>query len=339
MAPRKPAKKKHETVTKMDTIKPKPDEKKEMPNGVAASASVNSNTDAVDNSIISFLRANTDSLAAIGLIGTMISLMPSFVEKLNDDVWLGTFSGFQIEFLFLSIIAGIIFIFLIFLSILDKYFQDKVELPFAILLIFFIIFLGSFILFIYSAIMKYIYVQWLLLVLYIILAYFLIRNRESETKSSKRFSFYVILFLAALILINMGVMAWTSFGISKPDANNTKIQADVNYYTPLIPNTYGIGFSPTSDKKISFNDYYVNWTTDFGYFFNIDSNTDRIKYLGDTTTNRGQTVYWTYNKEKISERKPTVNISMIIKNQANEILTSSVTQINWSDTDMAHVIT
>ena len=51
-----------------------------------------------NTNILSFIQENAEGLAAIGLIGTMIALMPSFVEKLSDDVWLGTFSSIQISF-------------------------------------------------------------------------------------------------------------------------------------------------------------------------------------------------------------------------------------------------
>jgi hypothetical protein len=253
MATRKSAKKNHETPNTVDIKKPVVDESKEIQNGIVDSPSVNTNKDAVDNDIFSFFRDNANILAAIGLIGTMISLMPSFVEKLNDDVWLGTFSNFQIACLFLSIITGITFIFLLFLIIWDKYFEGKFKLPFAILLVFFSIFLISFEIFIYLAIQKYLYVQYIILATYIILVLFIVINLKSETKRAKNFAFCLILFLLSLIIINLAVVSIGFFGVVTPDANNTRIKTDVNYYSPLIPQTYGIGFSPTSDKKISFN--------------------------------------------------------------------------------------
>ncbi len=341
MVIRKNIKKFRESINKFDIKRLKLGRRKDGKNGAALSASPNSNRETTDDGIFLFFRENADILAAIGLIGTMISLMPSFLEKLNDDVWLGTFSSFQITSLFLSIVAGIIFIFLLFLTIWDKYYQANVELPFAILLLFFSIFLIAFLLLIYSAILKYLYVQVLLLVIYSFLAYFLICNLKNETKKSKIFSVLVIIFLVILILISSiaGSITVFSIGVAIPDSNNTKIQADVNYYSPLIPQTYGIGFSPTTNKKISFNNYNITWTTDFGYFFIFDANYDRIKYLGNSTINHGQVVYWTYDKEKIGQNKPVVNVSMIIKNQSNETLTTSFLQINWSNIDMAHVIT
>ena len=334
MAPKKTAKNHHKPHIKLVTPMLNSD-KKDIPPETAASESLTSNDD--EKSIISFLRANTDSLAAIGLIGTMISLMPSFVEKLNDDVWLGTFSSFQISCLFLSIIAGLIFIFVIFLSMVDKYFNGKYELPFAIFFLILILFLGSFLLFIYSAIQKYTYVQYYLLVLYVALALLMSLNLKNETRRSKIFSLCLILFLFLLIAINVVIIVMSGSIVTTPDSSNTKIQSDVNYYTPLIPQTYGIGFSPVTDKKIAFKDYNVKWDADYGYFFYIDPNIDRIMYLGNVTTNHGELVYWTYDKEKIGVIKPPVNITMLITDQSKKTLVSSVAQIKWSSVDIAQV--
>jgi hypothetical protein len=337
MAPRKPAKKIHEPGKKTVTTIINSDEKKEPSNGTADSLSIDSKKNFVDDDIFLFFRQNANILATIGLIGTMISLMPSFVEKLSNDVWLGTLSGLQIACLFTSIITGITFIFLLFLVIWDQYFEGQFKLPFAILLVFFSLFLIFFEIFIYLAIQKYLYVGYILFITYVILAIFIIIGRKNETKRAKKFSMCLILFLLSLIIINVAVVTIDYFSVVIPDSTNTRIQTDVNYYSPLIPQTYGIGFMPGMDKKISFKGYNVNWTADYGYFFYIDSTIDRIKYLGNATTNHGELVYWTYDKEKIGAIKPVVNISMFVTDQSNKPLVSTVAHINWSSVDMAQV--
>lgn len=330
--------KKRETASNIKNVdKIESDQTAVIKQEIIDSTATETNADVADKDIFTFFRDNGGILAAIGLIGTMISLMPSFVEKLSNDVWLGTLSGFQIACLFISIIAGITFIFLLFLVIWDQYFEGQWKLPFAILLVFFSLFLIFFEIFIYLAIQKYLYVGYILLVTYIILAVFIIIGRKNETKRAKKFSVCLILFLFSLIMINVAVVTIDYINVVTPDSTNTRIQTDVNYYSPLIPQTYGIGFTPATDKKISFKGYNVNWTADSGYFFYIDSTIGRIKYLGNSTINHGELVYWTYEKEKIGQIKPVVNISMEITDQSNKTLVSTVTQINWSSVDMAEV--
>jgi hypothetical protein len=341
MARKKPSKGKQNdrqnTVKTMNIAIPISDQKKETSDEIHTSAPIDDSKEPVDNDIFLFFRENGNILAAIGLIGTMISFLPSFAEKLNDDVWLGTFSNFQIAFLFLSIITGITFIFLLFLSIWDKYSDTKFKLPFIIILLFFSIFLISFESFIYLAIRKYTYVQYVILSTYIILAIFISLKFKGETKKAKNFGFYCILFLLSLIIINAAIVTLDFFNATSPNSTNTRIQTDVNYYSPLIPHSYGIGFSPISDKKISFKDYNVNWTTNFGYFYYMDSGIGRIRYLGNTTTNHGELVYWTYEKDKIGIKKPSVNISMNLLDQTNKSLVLSSVKINWSSDDIAQV--
>ena len=137
MATKKGAKKKDPAIKTNNIEKKEIDENIKSKQDFIDPSTTTQTIDVADSQIFTFFKENGGILAAIGLIGTMISFLPSFAEKLSDEVWLGTFSNFQISFLFLAIITGITFIFLLFLSIWDKYSETKYRLPFAIILIFF----------------------------------------------------------------------------------------------------------------------------------------------------------------------------------------------------------
>jgi hypothetical protein len=338
MATNKGSKKKDPGTKTNNIEKKKIEENPKLIQEPIDSSTATQTSDVPDSEIFSFFKDTGGILAAIGLIGAMISFLPSFAEKLSDEVWLGSFPNYQIAFLFLVIITGITFIFLLFLSIWDRYSETKYSLPFSILLLIFSIFLISFESFVYLAIQKYLYVNYVILVIYAGIVIFSAWRIKGETKRAKTFSFCCIAFLLSLFLINTAIVTYDYFNVITPDSTNTKIQTDVNYYNPEISQTYGIGFFPLSDKKLSYKGYNINWTTDLGYFFYIDSNINRIRYLGNTTTNHGEMVYWTYERDKIGMSKPTVNVSMIVSDQTNKTFVSATTHINWSSTDMAQVI-
>lgn len=246
-------KRKNQHILGVSMIKKCPKKRwKSYPSTDISENTQNENTEYKD--IFSFFERNAGILAAIGLIGTMISFLPSFAEKLNDDVWLGTLSSYQIAFLFLAIIAGITFIFLLFLSIWDRYSESTYRLPFTIILLFFGLFLVSFESFVYFAIQKYLYVNYLILAIYIVIAIFIVCKFRGETKKAKIFGICCVLFFFTLICVNTAIVSYNYLTLVTPDSTNTRIQSDVYYYSPEIPQTYGIGFSPISDKKFHSRD-------------------------------------------------------------------------------------
>lgn len=76
------------------------------------------------NTVIKFLRKNFQLFALIGIIGTMLSLMPLIAEKVTDPTWLGEL-GMAAIFLLFSITAGGMFIFALFIIIFTNMLKEE----------------------------------------------------------------------------------------------------------------------------------------------------------------------------------------------------------------------
>lgn len=292
----------------------------------------------ISPSVSSFLIKNASLFAAIGLIGTMIALMPNFAEKLNNEVWLGTLSNLQIAFLFSSINAGLIFIFILFAEMSIKHYKNKINLSFGILLIVFSIFLISFCLFIFLSVQKYTNVIVILFSLYLTIAILIFIGSKDETKPSKFFAGVILLFVAMLFAINLLIIFFSPhLLIIEPSENNTKIEYDVAYYTPKIPQSIGIGLTPKTTGTINSKDYNFTWNTNYGYFVSINSEDNRILYLSNTSTNHGEKIYWTYNRDDGVTPKPTVHIEMSIQKPNNDYLVNSSVNLSISVEDVVNV--
>lgn len=106
------------------------------------------------NPVYNFLKDNAPFLAIIGLIGTMLALMPTFLNSIANSVWIGEqgFSGFII--MVMAILSVIFFLILIILLITEAI-TNQDRLPILGLLFIFFIFLFGIIFFIFFTINRY----------------------------------------------------------------------------------------------------------------------------------------------------------------------------------------
>jgi hypothetical protein len=287
-------------------------------------------------SIASFLTKNANLFAAIGLIGTMIALMPNFADKLNNEIWLGSLSSYQIFFLFLAINAGLIFIFILFVVMMIKYNKNNLNLSFGVLLFVFSLFLISFCLFIFLSVQKYVYLQLSLLGLYLAIAILMLIGSKNEPKISKIIVGLTLLFIAILFAISLLILLYSPHPLFiEPTDNNTKIEYDVSYYTPIIPQSIGIGLIPKTNGTVNSTEYNYTWKTNYGYFVSINSGDNRILYLTNKSTNHGDKIFWTYNVNDEDIPKPVVIIEMSIQNSTDNYLLNSSLKLSWTEQNSA----
>ena len=113
------------------------------------------------NPVYYFLKENAQFFAIIGLIGTMLSLMPSFLNSISDSVWMGE-KGFNGLIILVSAIIAVIFFMILIILLMLEALSNQNRLTIVGLLFIFFIFIFGFIFLIYFAIVPYIWATFLI---------------------------------------------------------------------------------------------------------------------------------------------------------------------------------
>jgi len=122
------------------------------------------------------------------------------------------------------------------------------------------------------------------------------------------------------------------------DSSIVYIDNDTQYYTLSLPQSIGIGLSPTNitDKNTEPIEFY--WSTNFGYFVDWIPAEDRVILLGNSTQHDPSKIFWTYNTESAEgERTPIVIYLCLKKKDSSEILVNRSLNITWMDNDVLKV--
>lgn len=307
-------------------------------------------------SISIFLKENFHLFTIIGVIGTMISLLPNIGEKIIGPEWVSGSQGIN----FVSaIIFGCLFLFGIFAItirhiwvdcrsdekdcrywILTLKQGDKLRILLTMALTCMILSFISYILMsaisikdIYPQIAIFVFAFLLLLGWTIYLFYDLLRTTIDDIKND-RLELVVVLFL----FIIAGLCIYPSMippNIPPVNPSNVIIQSTPSYYSPLSSPEKGIFLSTTNTSWPKYNICTYHWNANYGYFIAVKKTTDAITILGNETD--GYTsIYWTFSALDVEKEKPPVIISLDILDPSNySVITRSTINISWFNNEIA----
>ena len=117
------------------------------------------------------------------------------------------------------------------------------------------------------------------------------------------------------------------------------IQTDIDAYIPIMSSTVGIGLIPVYESGRPPEALQLHWRTDYGHFVAWDAPDFRVNLLGTEAINDGQKIYWSYDPGQMGVAKPTVEISLQVKDgRSGEVLAEARLKIGWEDKDTARVM-
>lgn len=325
-------------------------------------------------SIEAFLKENFHLFTIIGVLGTMISLLPNLGNLVFGQNWLikDYFNIFSWA-LILIIYFGGLFIIVIFILIFWKIFQDRDNENFNTIFFVFHWHYGDFqriillvclaplmlglILFIFPSIMflpnNSVIAGFLLVILMFFgtmsIIQFLLTKRivESAQTVSTEFGKYqkhtfVLLVVLVAIVYLLITMVWfpPGFTIPKPYSDDIKIKPDKLYFSPSMSDTPGLQLEVTNISTDQFSHTYYQWSTNFGYFISFTPSGLNGKILGDNCEANSTLIYWTYSTEAIEPNQSEVNIKLnIIDTKTNSIVFNKSENLNltWFTRDIVFV--
>lgn len=321
--------------------------------------------------IVSFLTQNIGLFTIIGIIGTLLTLLPIFSEILLGSTWLYDQTDYIIVPFVIAIEFGIFFLFAIFLIILSKMFdrwreEEKIFLFFrkgdiqrGIFCILFIPFCISLIFFMFQAISKipnivgnsFYLVSFLVTVL---LIYGIIITKAGfqlgqdlvdmiMKKKYPQFVLMIILIIVAILLLSLLPTITPLITTPKHYPTNVSITVDQYYYSPTISKTNGIGITPTNLTRAEILPVKKRWTTTYGYILVERPPSQKIVIEGQDTipendllSPKTNTVYWTFDSNDIGKDKPVTKIRLqLLDPITSKPVTNTTFRIEWETRDVA----
>ncbi|MFA4876560.1 MAG: hypothetical protein WC586_04035 [Methanoregula sp.] len=320
--------------------------------------------------ILSFLKENFQYFTIIGIIGTMISLLPNLGEKYWGSDWLAGDLGYFAIFLSLVTLFGALLITALFVIIILKILECRKNerfKPFPVLnrfsdnkwyagdfqrfilliiivpmMIGFIIFLwgcGSFIPSPYSLIFAMFFLLIVMCIIYSIIAYSMGQqaNRITEEYGRRIGTIFIILTLALYVILFLFVTPGILVGQSY--SSNIQIIPDQMYFSPSATSPEGIRLEVTNisgNEQIMYTSY--NWSTNYGYFVQVSLPTNKVYILGDHFQSQSDKIYWTFSQQDLGVEKPPVEIKLQVKNlKDNSFVTNTSLNLTWFKKDIAFV--
>lgn len=306
-------------------------------------------------SLAQFLKDNYQLFALIGILGTLTALLPTISEKYFKLSDLTAIPFPQSIFLFSSLIFNsLMIIWLLMLVFFESVTNRKKEVfiikifnvgivrkgdPGRFVLIFAFLFpLGITAVYLYNifpilgSIIGFAFVLAMFAGIYFLLSG---TQRDSIILRNLFLVFAIVLFVLLVIWIYSAICIFAPRPTPNVDVSNIFIESDVNYYTPNIADSVGIGLIPTNCSNRNCSSIKFYWTTNYGYFINWEDGSTRVRNLGNCTYHNSNTVYWTYGMSDIGKEKPPVNISLIITDsQEDHVLVSRTMNLTWIDVDV-----
>lgn len=291
------------------------------------------------NPIYHFLKDNSQFLAVIGLLGTMLAFMPIFFEKISNGVWIGSLGLYGFILLTSTGLATIILMLLIILLLFEVCFQPNRLALIGILLIFFVFFFG--IEYSITALIQNYYIGNFIinLVIFIFLIPVILfitiecrnpgpRNLEGKYPLKNKVN---VIILVSLVLIGC-TLFWIFIGYfyAQSEQNhqvysmnnlnlNANISSDSSYYNPYLISSIGLDLYPSNITEINSMNlklYKFHWQTNYGYFIYWIPNENRIGYLSNDTIQTGdksrEKIFWTYdiNTPDLTTNKFFINLTV-----------------------------
>jgi hypothetical protein len=306
-------------------------------------------------SISVFLKENFHLFTIIGVIGTMIALLPNLGEKLIGPDWILGGNG---VFLVSAILFGCLFLFGVYAITIRKIFVDcrneetdhkiwivtiKKGDKFRLLLILALTFMLF--PFLYYIILSAIsipdfYPKLTVLIIFFLLMlawtgylfYDIIMKMWDDIKKDRLGE------VVSIILIVIGILCiYPSFVPQNPypiNPNNVAIHSNPEYYSPSISSDKGIKLTTTNTSYPDFNLAIYHWKTNYGYFIDIKKPYNYITILGNETY-WSNSIYWSYPSSDIEKEKPSVKITLDIFDNYNQtFITNSTMNLTWLNNEI-----
>jgi hypothetical protein len=323
--------------------------------------------------IEAFLKENFQFFTILGVMGTMISLLPNLGNLIFGENWISKdiFLFFSI-FLTLIIYFGGIFIIAIFFIIIVKIFEYRKDeksrlilkkiywykgdfqrllllaclLPMMIGFLFFII---PSIIFIpnRTIIMSIILIFGLVIggtgFLYYKLIKIFTKPIHDLITYSEKYNIpiaiiLIISFLVTLILLYAFFTVLPVIMAPSPYSDNIKIQPVQLYYSPLISPMKGLQLDVTNISSDQLTYTSFQWSTNYGYFISFTPSGMNEKILGDKCEQTSLRIHWTYPTEDIEQNKNPVTIKLnVIDLNSNSIVGNTSLNLTWFTKDIVFV--
>ena len=315
-----------------------------------------------------FFKDNFHLFTIIGVIGTMIALLPNLGEKIIGYGWLESdYKILPIVFA-IFIFAGGLLIFVAFSVLIGKIWKDyatgeSIKQKIALTIILFLMTIGTFyfilqiILFIpnYQVFVLSILFSIILLIVFIAYTYYCffidqyhtIKSLSKQNLGIFKCIVYAIVFLIFCYLVgNFIGVPIINFFFHPSDPHDVAILTDQEIYSPKISTTVGLELFPTNSTN--FKSFYPNynttgfrWETNYGFFVTQDPYTSKT-FLLDNYTVRHSTdkVFWSFSESDIPKDKSPIQIKLkIYLADGNNWTPFTNTSLNltWTDQQFARV--
>lgn len=319
-----------------------------------------------------FLWENYRYFTMIGLMGTMLSLIPNMGIRILGEAWITNSANFLPLFLSMSLFFGIIYMNICFFMLFDLIFQLRKEET----VIQTFTLLSTPLLTRYEGDLQRLILlvclvpMWIGITLFFLLIIPLIPNKYSEMFAAVPWLSMILLILVTLagwsigkklggkipglgqfpnlvaaaitvlaIAILLIVLPLIPSVISGPDAfsGDMTIRTDQQYFSPHISSAKGLWLII---MNVSGNDLDTSrhaWSADYGYFITVVPSTSKVIILGNpVTTDSSQDVYWTYSDPPPDKKPVKIDLRLSSEKTHDEIANASL-YLTWYTDDIVYV--
>jgi hypothetical protein len=319
-----------------------------------------------------FLWENYRYFTMIGLMGTMLSLIPNMGIRILGESWITNSANFLPLFLSMSLFFGIIYMNICFFMLFDLIFQfRKLETVIRSIMAGSTPLLTQYEGDVQRLILLMCLVpMWIGITLFFVLIIPLIPNKYSEMFAS-------IPWLSVILLIMVTFAGW-SIGkklerkipglgqfpnlftamitvlavaitlialplipsvIAGPNAfsGDMAIRTDQQYFSPHISSAKGLRLTIMNVSGDDLDTSMHSWSADSGYFITVVPSTSNVIILGNPVTNDGsQDMYWTYSDPPLEKKPVKIDISLSSVSTHEKIGNASL-YLTWYTDDIVYV--
>ena len=115
-----------------------------------------------------------------------------------------------------------------------------------------------------------------------------------------------------------------------PEFFPLSISASPKRYSPVMSSTPGIGLEPVISGFSAVNATFT-WNTTYGHFLSWGAPDFRVKTGGDSASNRGEKIYWSFIDQPPSTTTPVTIVVTATDTATGRLLGSSSVTLDWTD--------